>query len=130
MSLIRLFALMSALSATPVWAQFMRAEGTFTSPGVEATVILLDRSKGIAAASVSVVSGACSGSVSGVGEIRKSVLTFKPYEQIPGGEQCRVEVTFTDRSWDKVSVVGHECAVFSGAACGFEGQEARRRKGR
>ncbi len=110
-------------------AQFIRAEGAYSSHTVSARVILLDSEKGIAAASVGVVSGACSGSVAGLGEVRGRILTISPYTKVEGGEACEVELAF-DATWKHVRIKGRECQAYSGAACAFEGQMATKRNER
>jgi hypothetical protein len=117
---------LAAVSSGTSWAQFARAEGTYSSRASSARVILLDGEKGVAAASVQVLSGACSGSVAGIGEIRGRLLTITPYEKIPGEESCKIELAF-DGAWRNVKITGQGCQAYSGAACGFEGQTAARR---
>jgi hypothetical protein len=113
----------------PAWAQFRQVEGTYTSPVLEVRVILLDGERGVAAASVEVNSGSCSGSISGIGELHGRTLTIAPYEKVSGGDACRLDLEF-DKAWKQVKATGRQCQVFSGAACGFEGQSARKRNGR
>ena len=107
----------------------MQSEGTFASPSLEVRVILLDDESGVAAASASVVSGACSGVIAGTGQIRGHTLTIIPHKKVSGGESCQLQLDF-DKQWKQVKATGHECQVFSGAACGFEGQTARKRNER
>ena len=127
----RLFvSITAALGLCPsAWAQYRQVEGTYTSPALEVRVILLDADRGIAAARAEVVSGSCSGSIAGIGEVRGRILTITPYEKTEGGESCRLELEF-DRPWKQVKATGYGCQVFSGAACGFEGQSARKRNER
>lgn len=110
----------------PAWAQFMQAEGTFVSTSLEVRVIMLDDEAGVAAASASVVSGSCSGTVSGIGQIRGRTLVITPYKKVTGGQSCRLKLEF-DKLWNQIKATGHECQVFSGASCGFEGQMAKKR---
>jgi hypothetical protein len=123
----RALATIAALCmCVPAWAQFMQAEGRFASQSLQVQVILLDDEAGVAAVSASVVSGACSGTVSGTGQIHGHVLVITPYKKITGGESCRLELEF-DKPWKQIKATGRSCQVFSGAACGFEGQTARKR---
>jgi hypothetical protein len=111
----------------PTWGQYMQLDGSYTSPVLEVRVLLLDDERGVAAASATVVSGACSGTVAGTGQVRGRTLTITPYKKIEGGESCRLELEF-DASWKQVKAMGRDCRMFSGAACGFEGQTARKTK--
>jgi hypothetical protein len=124
------FSIAAALClCPPAWAQYRQIQGTYASPALQVRVILLDDDRGVVAASAEVVSGSCSGSIAGIGEIRGRILTVTPYQKTEGGGSCRLELEF-DRTWKQVKGTGYECQVFSGAACGFEGQSARKRNER
>ncbi|MDB5913061.1 MAG: hypothetical protein JWP22_1736 [Ramlibacter sp.] len=110
-------------------AQYMLAEGTYSSREADVRVVLLDSEKGVAAASVAVALGGCSGTVAGIGQIRARILAITPYAKVPGGESCRVELAF-DAAWKRVKIIAHECQAYHGASCGFEGQTATRRNQR
>jgi hypothetical protein len=110
-------------------AQYMLAEGTYSSREADVRVVLLDSERGVAAASVAVALGPCSGTVAGIGQIRARILTITPHSKIPGGESCQVELAF-DAAWKRVKIIGHECQAYHGASCGFEGQTVTKRNER
>ena len=110
----------------PAQAQFRQVDGTYVSSAIEVRVILLDGDRGVAAASALVASEGCSGAIAGVGHFHGRTLTVTPYEKVVGGESCRLHLQF-DPAWKSVRATGEQCAVFSGAACGFEGQSAEKR---
>jgi hypothetical protein len=108
-------------------AQFMRAQGTFSSDSAELTTILLDKEKGVIAASAEVVQGACSDSLSGIGTIKGKTVRLEPYTKLPGSEKCALEITFSP-DWKKAKLVEVEsCSAYHGASCGWEGQEVKRK---
>jgi hypothetical protein len=129
MKRLLLASAVSLCVCAPAWAQFRQIEGAYASPALEVRVILLDGERGVAAASVEVVSGSCSGSISGIGDVHGRTLTITPYEKVSGGESCQLDLEF-DTAWKQVKATGRQCQVFSGAACGFEGQSARKRNER
>ena len=110
----------------PAQAQFRQVDGTYMSSAIEVRVILLDGDRGVAAASAMVVSEGCSGAIAGVGHFHGRTLTVTPYEKVVGGESCRLDLQF-DAAWKSVRATSEHCAVFSGPACGFEGQSAEKR---
>lgn len=117
------FFLFAFLGAAESQAQFARVEGSYSSHDVTVQVFLLDDENGIAAAKTVVTSGACSGSVAGIGRIEGLVLTITPYVKIPGGDACKLTLSF-DAAWKKVKISGESCSAYSGASCGWEGQAA------
>jgi hypothetical protein len=121
--------LLAAVLAQDCWAQHARIEGTYSSAAVSAQVILLDAENGVAAVKAEVFSGPCSGAIAGVGRIERRVLTVTPYAKLPDGEACSLALAF-DPAWKRVKISGENCAAYSGAACGFEGQTATRRSER
>ncbi|MES2907951.1 MAG: hypothetical protein V4688_02205 [Pseudomonadota bacterium] len=113
--------------SSAAFAQFMRVEGEFISPTVSGQIILLDPEKGIVAAKTEVVSGSCSGTVSGIGQIKGHTLTFSPYVKAEGAVECLITMSF-DPTWKQVKILGQGCSSYSGGACGWEGQTATRRR--
>ena len=108
-------------------AQFANIEGRFSSKATSLQLIALDSEDGIIAASTTVVSGACSGSVAGIGKMNGDVLRFSPYKKEVGGETCVITVTF-DKRRSNARIRGEGCALYSGAACGWEGDSLARTK--
>ncbi|UTY58320.1 hypothetical protein [Massilia sp. erpn] len=108
-------------------AQFMQAEGEFSSKSTHLKTLLLDPEQGIVAASATITEGACLGRIAGVGKIHGRTLLLKPYVKAEGGEQCVLQISF-DQKWAKGKVVeGKNCAAYHGASCGWENQEVRRK---
>jgi hypothetical protein len=107
-------------------AQFARVEGVYASSTVSAHILLLDRIKGVVAASSEVIGGTCSGSVAGIGQVKGRVLTYSPYVKEPSGEQCVMTLIF-DATWKQVKIAGENCSYYSGAGCGWENQVATKR---
>lgn len=116
------------LAAGSACAQYARSEGVFVGPQLTVRTVLLDAGKGVAAASVTVAVNSCSGSIAGVGTIANRQLTLSSYEKTPGGDSCKVSITF-DKDWKKVQVIDNgQCMVFHGAACSWDQQTATRLK--
>lgn len=116
------------LASISAHAQYMAAEGVFSSDSLGLQVILLDEEKGIVAAATSIVIGSCSGSISGVGKISGRSLTFAPYKKLEQGETCSITAEF-DKTWNRVRVTeGKGCSPYHGASCGWEGQVAAKRQ--
>jgi hypothetical protein len=108
-------------------AQYALAEGKFASSAMSITVLLLDADKGVAAASVVVSQGSCSGSISGIGEIVSRRLSISSYQKIPEGERCQVVLEY-DRQWKRILVSDNgACSAYQGASCSWRGQMAVRR---
>ncbi|WP_431262551.1 hypothetical protein ACQ859_20735 [Roseateles chitinivorans] len=106
-------------------AQYAAMEGDYASPLISLKVIVLDR-KGTAAASLTVVSGACSGSIAGVGTFTARTLQFSSHTKEEGGEACRVSAQF-DKLGRQVTITDNgQCSVFMGASCEWNGQTARK----
>jgi hypothetical protein len=105
----------------------MRAQGAFSSDSAGLTTILLDRGKGVIAASAKVGQGSCSGSLSGIGTIKEHTVRIEPYEKYPGSEQCTLEITFSP-DWKKARLVERGgCSAYHGAGCGWEGQAVKKK---
>jgi hypothetical protein len=116
--------ILAVLSSTAT-AQYMRADGDFSSKSLSVRVVLLDGRKGVAAVSAAVNVGECSGNIAGIGEFKSRKLVIEPYKKFPDGEACKLELSF-DTEWQRVKATGNHCEAYSGASCGFEGQEAQR----
>lgn len=118
-----------AICSQSALCQSMQAEGNFASQGLELKTIVLDLDEGMMAATTSVTSGACSGTISGLGKIKGKLLILKPYAPSPGTEACTLHVEFDDK-WKSVKITeeGRGCAAYHGAACAWEGQKAIRKK--
>lgn len=108
-------------------AQYANVEGKFRSSSTSLDLIALDTEAGVIAASTTVVMGACSGTVAGVGKISGRELTFSPYVTFEKSDACVIKVAF-DKKFNaaKISAVG--CTAYSGAACGWEGDTIKRVK--
>ncbi|HEY8880105.1 MAG TPA: hypothetical protein VIN03_21215 [Roseateles sp.] len=116
------------LATGSAFAQYARSEGVFVSPQLTVRTVLLDRSQGVAAASITVAMDGCSGSIAGMGSLANRQLSFSSYEKTPGGAFCKVSITF-DREWKKVQVSDNgQCTAFHGAACSWDQQTATRLK--
>lgn len=126
---IRFLACFAAIAVIPAaHAQYMLAEGVFTSKTAELKTIVLDVEKGVVAASATVAQGSCSGTIAGIGTMNDTTLLIKPYVKAEGGEQCVLQAKF-DANWERVKIAeGKGCAAYHGAACGWEGQTVKRRK--
>jgi hypothetical protein len=122
-----LIALLAISAYATSNAQFVQSEGTFESKQLAVHVVLLDEENGVAAASVAVAQGACSGSVTGIGKIASKKLTFTPYVKLPQGDACTVTVEF-DKQWRNVKVTDNDaCAPYHGASCSWAGQSAKKK---
>lgn len=49
-----------------------------------------------------------------------------PYKNVEGGDACQLTLEF-DKGWKQLKALGQQCQAYSGAACGFEGQSAKKR---
>ena len=83
-------------------------------------MIVLDSQKGDIAATTTVVQGACSGTVAGLGKVAGRKMTFTPFTKEENGEACTITVEF-DKPFKHGKIKGESCLVYSGAACGWEG---------
>lgn len=102
-------------------AQYTNVEGSYSAPiGVSLQVIVLDSQKGDVAATTTVVQGACSGTVAGLGKVAGRKMTFTPFTKEENGDACVITVEF-DKSFKRARIKGDSCMVYSGAACGWEG---------
>jgi hypothetical protein len=108
-------------------AQYVRAEGVFASKGLTANVVVLDSERGVAAASIAVVRGQCSGSVAGLGQFNGRELVVQPYGQTNDDGACKVMIAY-DLGWNTITVRELHCTSYRGAACGWEGQRATRQR--
>lgn len=124
LTLATLASLTMCLACEKAVAQFARAEGTFQSENLEVRLVLLDSENGVAATSIVLSQGACSGTVSGIGKFTSKELVFTPYVKLPGGDSCKVTVTF-DAHWRKVTVIDNgACVPYHGSSCSWAGQTA------
>lgn len=101
-------------------------EGLFSSPTTRLQLLVLDGRTGVLAASSTVVQGGCSGSISGIGQMVGTVLTFVPYVAEEGGERCQVTVNF-NAAFTSATISEEGCSAYHGAACGWEGQSVHKR---
>lgn len=109
-------------------AQFIQAGGDFQSTTTELRTLVLDSEKGIVGVRSVVASGACSGSVTGVGQIKGRFLVFEPYVKLEGAEACRIKIEF-DQKWSSARITESEgCSSYHGSACGWEGQTVIKNK--
>lgn len=109
------------------YAQFLNMEGAYSSDTTHLQVIVLDSDRGIAAAKASVSQGNCSGTLSGLGEIKGRRLTIEPYVKSEEPERCRLIVEF-DSKWKDATLTENEyCKSFHGASCSWEGQSVTKR---
>lgn len=115
------------LASSAANAQFANVEGQFRSQATSLDLIALDSESGVIAATTTVVQGHCSGSVAGVGTMTKNVLKFSPYTKLDKDDVCVITVTF-DKKKNTAKVEGTSCSMYSGAACGWEGDIVRRVK--
>src|SRR5262249_37292255 len=130
MAIIRkvLAGLAVCAACTGAHSQFALSEGTFQSNQLVVRILLLGDEKGVARVGAGISQGSCSGTISGIGNIASRKLTFAPYVKEPGGESCTMTVEF-DSQWRKVKVTSNGgCAPYHGASCGWEGQEAVKKK--
>lgn len=68
------------LSPVGAMAQYAMVPGNFSSSDTKLQVIGLDTENGDVAAAASVVQGACSGTIAGLGKVVNQKLTFTPRE--------------------------------------------------
>lgn len=108
-------------------AQYANIDGTFQSRVTTLELIPLDPVSGVIAASTTVVLGACSGTVSGIGKMAGDELRFTPYVKLDGKDACAVKVVF-DKQRKTAKIVGESCSAYSGASCGWEGDTIKRVK--
>lgn len=121
-------AISSMLGLLPLHAnaQFASMEGTYTSSTVTLKVIVLDDEKGVAAASLVVAAGGCSGSIAGVGSIAAKKLQFASFQKVENGGACRISVQF-DKASNQASISDNgQCSMFRGASCEWDGETARK----
>ncbi|OMP13357.1 hypothetical protein COLO4_01833 [Corchorus olitorius] len=113
---------LAIIAASPhTLAQYANVEGTYSSPGgLFLQVIVLDIQKGDIAATTTVVQGACSGTVAGLGKVVGRKMTFTPFTKEENGEACTITVEF-DKPFKHGKIKGESCMVYSGVACGWEG---------
>lgn len=106
---------------------YLNLDGTFSAPGADLKVIVLDSDKGIVAASSNIVLGACAGEISGLGKIKGKTILIEPYVKEEGGEKCVLRAEF-DAAWKRVKLIeGDYCTYYHGASCGWEGQQLKRK---
>ena len=108
-------------------AQYANIEGKFRSPSTTLDIIALDTEKDVIAASTTVVQGACSGSIAGVGKVSGNGLRFSPYVREDKNDKCEVVVVF-DKKRNSAKVTAESCMAYHGAACGWEGNTLKRAK--
>lgn len=108
-------------------AQYANIDGTFQSSVTTLELIPLDPVSGVIAASTTVVLGACSGTVSGIGKMAGDELRFTPYVKLDAKDACAVKVVF-DKQRKTAKIVGESCSAHSGASCGWEGDTIKRVK--
>jgi hypothetical protein len=108
-------------------AQFANIDGRFKSASTTVHLIALDPERGVIAAATSVVQGACSGSIAGIGKMSGDELKFSPYVKTDGKDACVVSLTFA-KGRNAATIKTEGCAAYSGAACGWEGDTLKRSK--
>lgn len=121
------FLMVLVAFCTSASAQYANVEGKFRSSSTSLDLIALDSETGVIAASTTVVMGACSGTVAGIGKISGKELTFSPYVKIDKNDACVVKVAF-DKKFNSAKITAEGCAAYSGTACGWEGDTIKRAK--
>jgi hypothetical protein len=123
------FLALILIAACPYgFAQYANVEGNYSSTnGVSLQVIVLDIEKGDVAATTTVVQGACSGTVAGLGKVVGRKMTFTPFAKEANGEACTITVEF-DKPFKRGKIKGDSCMVYSGTACGWEGSAVTKGK--
>lgn len=122
--LITLLSASVSLAAPPGISP-LQIEGDYKGSGLSVRTIVLDLESKQIAVSSGVISGACSGGISGVGTLVSNVLRFKPYKPFEGSENCTMTITFGSKG-KTATVEENECSAYHGAACGWEGQSVRK----
>ncbi len=112
---------------TSASAQYANIDGKFRSPSTTLDLIPLDSESGVIAASTTVVMGACSGTIAGVGKMSGSELKFSPYVKVDKNDACVVRVVF-DKKFNAAKISAESCTAHSGASCGWEGDTIKRVK--
>jgi len=115
------------LLCSSVQAQYANIDGKFRSHSTTLNLIPLDKHSGVIAATTTVVQGACSGTVAGVGRISGDELKFSPYVKTDKNGACIVTVLF-DEKRNAAKVTADGCMAQSGASCGWEGDTLKRVK--
>lgn len=108
-------------------AQYAKIDGKFRSQATTLDLIPLDAESGVIAASTTVVMGACSGTVAGVGKMSGSELRFSPYVKVDKSDACVVKVVF-DKKFNTAKISAENCTAHSGASCGWDGDTIKRVK--
>ncbi|RSZ57116.1 hypothetical protein HF313_10525 [Massilia atriviolacea] len=103
-------------------AQYADVDGRYTSDSIHLQIIVLNPESGDVAATTSVITGACSGNIAGLGKVSGNKLSFSPYVKEAGAESCVVHVEFDgNRKRAKISAAG-VCSAYHGGGCGWEGK--------
>jgi hypothetical protein len=113
-------------ACTAAVAQYVQASGEFRSSSLSVLVVGLDPQSGVAAVETTVNQGACSGALAGIGKFEGRHLLVRPYVQDVGSATCELRIEFS-KDWREVRTFARGCGQYSGSACGWEGQSARRR---
>lgn len=121
------FLLALAASCTSAIAQYANIDGKFLSPSTTLDLIALDSETGVIAAATTVVMGACSGTVTGIGKMSGKELKFSPYVKLDKKDACVVKVVFDQKS-SSATISAESCAAYSGASCGWDGETIKRAK--
>lgn len=96
-------------------------EGNYKGSGegkLSMSVIVLDNEKGIVAVNATTTSGACTGTIAGIGSYSDNQLKFSNYVKDEGAESCEVTVKFNGK---KAAISESNCGYYHGAACAFDG---------
>lgn len=109
-----------------VLAQYAQLGNNYKSKNTSLTIILLDDEKGDVAASTTVVQGSCSGSITGLGQVKGKKLTFTPYMKADSKKTCVVSVEFNNSFASGEIVASDGCHYYSGASCGWEGDVVKK----
>ncbi|MTV39140.1 hypothetical protein [Duganella radicis] len=121
------FMVTIAVCCTSANAQYANVDGKFRSASVTLDLIPLDSEKGVIAAATTVVQGACSGSIAGIGKVSGNELKFSPYVKEDNSDTCEVTVVF-DKKRNSAKISAKSCTAHSGASCGWEGDTMKRAK--
>jgi hypothetical protein len=111
-------------------AQYAMVPGNFSSSDTKLQIIGLDTENGDVAAAASVVQGACSGTIAGLGKVVNQKLTFTPYVKVAGGEACNITVDFDEDFKVGKITENPSCQKYHGSACGWDGQRVMRELGK
>lgn len=101
------------------------ADGVYLSEHTVLQIIVVDANT--VAATTTVVLGACSGSIVGLGKINGKILKFTPREKLKGSETCEVLVEF-DAKFQSAKISADFCSAYSGASCGWEGDVLKKKQ--